>query len=62
VRIATGTLRFAHPGTLKIRIKPTRAGKPFLKRHAALTLIAKGTFTPHGRPPVAASHEFILRN
>jgi hypothetical protein len=59
--IAAGQRTFSAAGTAKIKIKLAAAGKRLLNHVRKLKLIAKGTFTPTGKPPVTATKIFVLK-
>jgi len=61
ILVASGQATFPTPGTTRIKIKLTTAGKRLLKRTKRLRLTAKGTFTHSGATPVIAVKAFVLK-
>jgi len=47
--------------TTSITLKPTRAGKRYLKRHGTLKVRARFTFTPCGGAGSSVTHRFTLK-
>ncbi len=60
ILVGSGRLRFSAPGTAKMRIRLTVAGKRLLRRARRLRLTARATFTPTGETPVKATSTFLL--
>ena len=60
VLIATGSTRFTTATIIKLTIKLTAAGKHTIKSSTRLTLTAKGTYAPTGRPAVTTTRTFTL--
>jgi hypothetical protein len=61
ILVATGQLTFSTSRTAKITVNLTAAGKILLKHAAGINLIARGSFTPPGRPAIIATESIALR-
>jgi hypothetical protein len=61
VLVARGSHTFTRAGTATIRMRVTAAGRRLLNRLRRVRLTAKGTFTPAGGKPVAATKAFVLK-
>jgi hypothetical protein len=61
VLVATGRLTFSIAGTATLDVKLTSAGRRLLEHAKQLELTAKGTFTPTGTAPIAATKTFVLK-
>ena len=59
--VASGRARFSKPGTKKLRIKLTGAGRSLLSRVQSLKLTGRCTFTPSGGEPIVVTKAFVLR-
>ncbi len=60
VILGTGALTFSAATTKTMRITFTKAGMFLWKRAKRLRLIARGTFTPVGKTPIAVARTFAL--
>jgi len=61
VLVAMGTAWIANAGSLKVRLRPTQAGRHLLDAtHTAVTLVAEGTFTATRGPTAVARRTFVL--
>jgi hypothetical protein len=61
VLVASGQMTFATPGSAKVKVKLTAAGKLLLKHAKQLKLTAKGVFTPTGKGAITASRTFTIK-
>lgn len=62
VLVASGTAKFPVPGTRRLTIKLTAAGRSLLKRSGRLKLVAQAIFAPTGGPRSSATRGFTLRH
>jgi len=60
VLVASGTLSFTAPGTGRLRVALTRAGKTLFKHSKHLKLTAKGSFTAPGGAALTTKRLFAL--
>lgn len=61
VLVAVGRMTFSAPGTARIKVKLTAAGRALLRHARSLKLTAKGVFTPSGQTAVDATKAFLLK-
>jgi hypothetical protein len=59
--VARGKASFAKPGTVKIKIKLTKAGIQVLNSGQHLKLTANGSFRPTGGPALVVTNTFTLK-
>lgn len=60
ILVASGRISFTTAGTARVTLKLTPGGKHLLKHVKRLKITARGTFTPIGGAPVAATRVFVL--
>ena len=60
--VAAGQARSTGRGTITVELRLTRAGVTLLKRAARIDLVATGTFTPAGNPPINAHRTLSLHH
>jgi hypothetical protein len=61
ILVAANKLRFSGPGTGKLRLTLTRAGRRLLRQAQRITLTTTGTFTPTDAKPVSVVKRFTLK-
>ena len=61
VTVAKGSLTRSAPGSAKVRVRLTKAGKKLLRRSRSLKLTIRGTFTPVGGKPQVATKKVTVR-
>lgn len=61
VALARVTRTVTRPGSTRVTIKLSAAGKKKLKRSRSVKITAKATFTPSGQRPVSATRAFVAR-
>jgi hypothetical protein len=61
ILVASGQFTFEAPGSAKLKIKLTPAGKALLKHAKQLKLTAMGVFTPTGKAPLMRVKTFTLK-
>jgi hypothetical protein len=59
--VARGSLTRKTPGTAKVKIRLTKAGKKLLRHSRSVKLTIRGTFTPVGGKPVTATKHVTIK-
>ena len=60
ILIAVGHARFRADETQRVTMKLTAAGQRLLRHSRHVDLIAKGSFTPNGRPAITVTRQFTV--
>jgi hypothetical protein len=61
VTVAKGSLTRSAPGSAKVKVRLTKAGKKLLRRSRSLKLTIRGTFTPVGGKPQVATKKVTVK-
>ena len=61
VLVATAAANASKPGSVKVDVKLTAKGKQLLRHAGSVTLTAKGSFTPLGKPAVITFKTFTIK-